>query len=124
VSIPLRVLLFLLALRLLLPPGICICKVSSPASRALAAALGNESAPLAAEDDDDTHHDDGCPASPLKEGMGLRPAGPGPIELPLTGLLPVLPDPEPVAALASALEIFLDLLPRPPLCVSHCALRC
>src|SRR5262249_3294448 len=77
VSIPLRILFVLLPLRLLVPPGICLCKLSSPASRFLAGTLGAEPVPVPVEHDD--HHEDGCPVSSLNEAMGLRPAGPGPI---------------------------------------------
>jgi hypothetical protein len=120
----LKLILFvLLTLRLLMPPGICVCKLSSPAARLLAQVLGNElPAPPTETDHDD--HDDGCPAGPLKEALGLRPAGPGPIELPFVALLPVLPDAVLPASSTAPLERFLCISPLPPLCVSHCALRC
>jgi hypothetical protein len=125
VSILTRVLFVLLTLRLLVPPGICLCKLSSPASRLLASALGNDLPPPPAESEpDDHHHHDGCPASPLSQALGLRPAGPGPIELPLVALLPVLDDVASTGASVSPLELPLAAAPRPPLCVSYCALRC
>jgi hypothetical protein len=76
VSILYRILIALMALRLLMPPGICACKLSSPAARLLAdffqtARPGSPLAPPDAEDDD---HAPGCPASPLAVGMGLKPA--------------------------------------------------
>ncbi len=68
----------LITMRLLMPPGICVCKLSSPASRLLAAAVGNELPPALPENDDD--HDPGCPASCLAPGLGVAPpTGPGPI---------------------------------------------
>ena len=74
-SILYRILIALMALRLLMPPGICACKLSSPAARLLAAflqtGLPQPAAPSDAEDDD---HAPGCPASPLAVGMGLVPA--------------------------------------------------
>ena len=71
-----RILIALMALRLLMPPGICACKLSSPAARLLAAFFRADRpqqppAPTDAEDDD---HAPGCPASPLAVGMGLVPA--------------------------------------------------
>ncbi len=74
-SILYRILIALMALRLLMPPGICACKLSSPAARLLASlfqtALPQPPAPTDAEDDD---HAPGCPASPLAVAMGLKPA--------------------------------------------------
>ncbi len=74
-SILYRILIALMALRLLMPPGICACKLSSPAARLLAGffrtGLPQPAAPSDAEDDD---HAPGCPASPLAVGMGLKPA--------------------------------------------------
>lgn len=74
-SILYRILIALMALRLLMPPGICACKLSSPAARLLAGffrtGLPQPAAPADAEDDD---HAPGCPASPLAVGMGLKPA--------------------------------------------------
>ena len=72
-SILYRALLVLIVARLLLPPGICVCKLSSPAARLLVHALGGE-APAPQPDDHD--HLPGCPASDLAQGMGLQPAAP------------------------------------------------
>ncbi len=69
-----RILLVLLAVRLLMPPGICICKLSCPATRFVAHAFGTESPTHSEEEEDD--HLPGCPASELAQGMGLKPAGP------------------------------------------------
>jgi hypothetical protein len=81
VSIQTLILSVLITLRLLLPPGICVCKLSSPASRLLAAALGAKlppPPPPPSHTDDD--HSPGCPASSLAEGLGVAPpSGPGPI---------------------------------------------
>jgi hypothetical protein len=118
-----RALFILLALRLLVPPGICLCKLSSPASRLLAQALNSDHVPPV-ENDDDHHHHDGCPASPLNEGMGLRPAGPGPIDMPLIALLHVQPDDPFPGSPALPVDLSFSAAPRPPLCVSCCALRC
>jgi hypothetical protein len=70
-----RTFLVLIVLRLLMPPGICVCKHSSFASRALTEALGGEHE-TAPEGPDDHDHVPGCPASDLAAGMGLFPAGP------------------------------------------------
>jgi hypothetical protein len=71
-----RILLVLLTVRLLMPPGICACTWSSPAGRLLADFLktGKEVPlpPLENEDRDD--HAPGCPASPLAAGMGVKPS--------------------------------------------------
>jgi hypothetical protein len=119
-----RILFVLLTLRLLVPPGICLCKLSSPASRLLASTLGKDLPPPPVESEDEHHHHDGCPASPLCEALGLRPAGPGPIELLLVTLLPVDADATLPAVAQSPLDFPLTAAPRPPLCVSCCALRC
>jgi hypothetical protein len=57
--------------RLLLPPGICICQSGAPLARLIAALLGPVVPPAEAEDEED--HDPGCPKSKLSAGMGLRP---------------------------------------------------
>jgi hypothetical protein len=67
------ILMVLMVLRLLLPPGICVCEWSSPAARLLIALLnGQRQVPPQQEPDDDDHAP-GCPASPLAVGMGVRP---------------------------------------------------
>lgn len=79
-----RFLLLLLVLRLLLPPGICLCHDNSPAS-CLILSLLDPDRPLpssSCEEEDD--HDPGCPGSPLATGMGLK--------LPLVAVLPLLPN--------------------------------
>src|SRR4051794_28022744 len=72
-----RILFVLMTLRLLLPPGICICKTSSAGSHFLQAVLHGDvpSSPDAQEEDDD--HNPGCPASVFATGLGVKPpAGP------------------------------------------------
>jgi hypothetical protein len=67
-------LMVLIVVRLLMPPGICACKWSSPAARLLIALLQtNRQIPLEQERDSDDDHDAGCPASPLAAGMGVVP---------------------------------------------------
>lgn len=68
------ILMVLIALRLLMPPGICACKWSSPAARLLIAlAQSDRQIPLEQPRDNDDDHDAGCPASPLAAGMGVAP---------------------------------------------------
>lgn len=70
----LRVLLMvLIAVRLLMPPGICACKWSSPAARFLLALVNSERQIPSEPESDDDDHDAGCPASPLAAGMGVAP---------------------------------------------------
>jgi hypothetical protein len=71
-----RILILLMILRLLMPPGICACKASSPAGRLLAIALRLTPTPQPEVVDDD--HSPGCPASVFSTGLGVAPpAGPG-----------------------------------------------
>jgi hypothetical protein len=66
--------MILIAVRLLMPPGICACKWSVPAARFLVALTPiDREIPCAPEPDDDDHAP-GCPASPLAVGMGVVPA--------------------------------------------------
>lgn len=66
-------LMVLITLRLLMPPGICACKWSSPAGRLLVALLQSQRAVPDSEERDDDDHAPGCPASPLAAGMGVKP---------------------------------------------------
>ncbi|MHB1423085.1 MAG: hypothetical protein ACYC3I_07810 [Gemmataceae bacterium] len=67
-------LMVLIAVRLLMPPGICACKWSSPAARLLLALTRSDRLiPTEQERDNDDDHDAGCPASPLAVGMGVKP---------------------------------------------------
>jgi hypothetical protein len=119
----------LITLRLLMPPGICACKLSSPASRLLAAAWGAElpppSPPPTHTDDD---HAPGCPASSLAEGLGVAPpSGPGPVVALLLSGVTWLSDLDAETLLPASAA---DLLPpsltafmaAAPLYVEHCAL--
>jgi hypothetical protein len=77
----------LIVLRLFMPPGICVCKLSSPASRLLAAVCGRE-LPVIPGDEADDDHNPGCPAFFLAQGLGVAPpSGPGPILLPPAGVV-------------------------------------
>jgi hypothetical protein len=126
VSIPAKLLFVLIALRLLMPPGICVCKQSAPAVELLARALGKQAparpATPAKEEDD---HAPGCPASYLAQGLGVAPPpGPGPLD-PGAGLSLGPPPPVPVALVALA-ALPPEPHPRPPgqaLYLAHCALR-
>jgi len=69
---PRAILMVLITIRLLMPPGICVCKLNSPAARFLVALLkSDKQVPNEEERDDD--HAPGCPASPLATGMGVKP---------------------------------------------------
>lgn len=71
--LPRAILMTLIVLRLLMPPGICACKWSSPAARLLVALLQSERQVPVEEERDDDDHAPGCPASPLAVGMGVAP---------------------------------------------------
>jgi hypothetical protein len=81
VSILYRVLFVLMTLRLLLPPGICVCKWNSPAARILVDLLQTGKDIPPPEPEDENNDAPGCPASPFAVGMGLRPASPAPLFL-------------------------------------------
>lgn len=120
VSILQPLLLAAIILRLLMPPGVCVCKLSSPAVRLLSLALGGEAPVLAPEHDDHDHHP-GCPASGLTEGLGVQPAS-----VQLDHPTPSLDSPIQFPALTplSTTSPDLDhaLFPRTtPLYVSRCA---
>lgn len=67
-------LMILIALRLLMPPGICACQWSSPAARMLLALTQSDrQLPSEPQRDNEDDHDAGCPASPLSVGMGVVP---------------------------------------------------
>lgn len=67
------ILMALIVLRLLLPPGICVCQWSSPAARLLVALTKSDRKVPPQHESDDDDHAPGCPASPLAVGMGVRP---------------------------------------------------
>jgi hypothetical protein len=79
--------MILITLRLLMPPGICVCQAASPAGKMLANLLHND-APQPDPFDDD--HNPGCPASIFSSGLGVFPT-----PVPALHLLPNLP-PRPV----------------------------
>jgi hypothetical protein len=85
------ILMVLIAIRLLMPPGICACKWSSPAARFLVALLQSERQ-VPVEEDRDDDHAPGCPASPLAVGMGVKP----PVEPLLPPGLSLDPPPPPL----------------------------
>jgi hypothetical protein len=84
----------LIALRLLMPPGICACKWSSPAARLLVA-LAQSERDIPSSNDSGDEDDDapGCPASPLAVGMGVKPPS-EPLLPPGLSLDPLPPTPE------------------------------
>jgi hypothetical protein len=106
-----RTLLILVLLRLLAPPGICLCKLTAPASDSLAGAIrGEPPPPLPNEPDDD--HAPGCPASCLSQGMWVKPPVPAlPPDLALAWL--PTPDTLPSACPAPAEEVEGTALPPP-----------
>ena len=66
VRLGLRILFVLLFLRLMAPPGICLCKLNASAILFPQGTVPSES------DEPDDDHAPGCPCSPLAAGMGLR----------------------------------------------------
>ena len=85
-------LMILMGLRLLMPPGICACQWSSSAARLwLAVVQGDRQIPAEPQRDNEDDHDAGCPASPLAAGMGVAPPC-QPLRLPTPMFdLPLLP---------------------------------
>jgi hypothetical protein len=69
------ILMALMVVRLLMPPGICVCKLNSPAARLLVRLLqlDREVPPPPEEVFDADDHAPGCPCSPLAAGMGVKP---------------------------------------------------
>ena len=67
-------LMVLITVRMLMPPGICACKWSAPAARMLLLLAQSERPIPSDREQDDDDHDPGCPASPLATGMGIKPA--------------------------------------------------
>lgn len=98
------ILMVLITLRLLMPPGICACKWSSPAARLLVALIQSERV-IPNANDSDTEDDDapGCPASPLAVGMGVKPPS-EPLLPPSLSLDPSLPPQEAPSFFAVFLE--------------------
>jgi hypothetical protein len=125
VGLLLRAMLGLMLLRLLVPPGCCLCQASAPAARALAALAGKELPEAIPEPPEEENHHDGCPASFVSTGMGLRPATVQVMPPAFLGLAPVQADTaEPLDAMA-ALTHAPDPEPPPsiPLFVRYRALR-
>lgn len=103
------ILMVLIALRLMMPPGICACKWSSPAGRLLAGVLHTERQVPTEQERDDDDHAPGCPASPLAAGMGVKPS--------TEPLLPPLPSFDALPSLSSIQPLPLadaDATPCPP----------
>jgi hypothetical protein len=120
VSISARFLVVLIGLRLLMPPGICVCKLSSPVARVLVHVLGGDVPPPAPHDDD---HHPGCPASVLSLGLGVKPASPAidaPASLPSPALPPSVPAPT-IGHREDPSSHSADFN-APPFYVCHCAL--
>lgn len=119
-SIPTRILLVLIGLRLLLPPGICVCKLSSPVARLAVRILGGEMPPAAPEGDD---HHPGCPASMLALGLGVKPVAPSVDPPDAPSIAPLLPStPAPLVGFEAAPPAHAVIFSAAPLYVSHCAL--
>lgn len=116
-----RILVLLIFARILVPPGMCLCKMEAPASRAVAWILGADMPEAPYHPDDDDHHP-GCPASYLSLGLGLHPMPfmePPPLFLSLPSYTPSLS----VTTLVVPLSVrAIDFAADPPLYVSHCAL--
>jgi hypothetical protein len=109
VSTAWHILFVLMSLRLLAPPGICLCKSTAP----VVLWLGGE--PVTEEPSRDDDHEPGCPASPLSAGMYLKPSD-VPTFPPLTFDHPPQPESPPGAPLlivAPADELPVDFY-RPP----------
>jgi hypothetical protein len=86
-----------MAVRLLMPPGICACKWTSPAARLLVALAHSQRQVPVEQDREDDDHEPGCPASPLAAGMGVKPAA-EPLLPPGLALDPLPLDTAPVVA--------------------------
>jgi hypothetical protein len=112
----------LMVLRLLMPPGICVCKLSSPVLRLLAVVQDKALPPEPVQEDDDDHNP-GCPASFLSVGMGVAPpSGPGPLDLQRTGWLIAHTVPLPASSTDLLSPPYDIPIPEAPLYVTQCAL--
>ena len=117
-----RLLILLIVARICVPPGMCLCKLEAPASRAVSWLLGTDERDMPRDDHHDDDHHPGCPASYLSLGLGLRPIPfiePPPLFLSETAFTPSLPATTLVLSLPTRLTGFPA---DPPLYVSHCAL--
>lgn len=109
------ILMVLIAARLMMPPGICVCQWKPPAARCLAALLQEDRQIPNEEERDDDDHAPGCPASPLAAGMGIQPSA-APLFPPDLALdLPPLPSPPslPTLAAGAVLHPHFDALQDP-----------
>jgi hypothetical protein len=122
VAILYRLLCVLIVVRVLCPPGVCVCKLSTRPVGVLANLFtGTEVPPLPPEEEDD--HDPGCPCSPLSTALGLRPS-----DVPLHAVVFVAPSFD-LAPYALILSPF-DTAPRLPLAwpaeahlyLTHCSI--
>src|SRR5262249_33474226 len=91
------------AFRLLMPPGVCACQLSSPAARLAWAWSHGEPLPPPPSQEPDDDHTPGCPASPFAVGMYVKPS-PVPLRPPLTFDHPPQPDAPPSSPAAPAPE--------------------
>jgi hypothetical protein len=120
VSIVCRLGLVLIGVRLLVPPCVCLCQLTAPAARFVAGLLGGDLPPPEPEDPD--HHHDGCPASKLSVGLGVPPASCQPCIAPCVAVLDRHPTrPSEIDPLFATFSLAADP-PRPPLCLTLCAL--
>jgi len=102
----------LIAIRLLMPPGICVCQWSSPAARLLIALVQSERE-VPVEDDRDDDHAPGCPASPLAVGMGVKPSAEPPQPPGLSLDLPPLESAQPLSSVFNDTTVTVYLGPPP-----------
>lgn len=122
-----KILFVLVTLRMLMPPGICACKLSSPAARFVQTFLETGRLtlpPLERDDIEDDDHSPGCPASFLATGMGVHP----PVEPVILTPLPALDRPPVFLAVEGPVEVALQPVetlahpPDDPLYLTLCAL--
>jgi hypothetical protein len=116
-----RILNLLIVVRLLVPPGVCVCDLPCLAAALPGVVLQcDEDAPPEHEHDE---HAPGCPCSPLSAVLGLRPS---PAPPPAVAAVALSPD---LAADAPPLSAHDE--PRPlsgarpaesPLYLTHCSL--
>jgi hypothetical protein len=117
-----RLLLALIFVRVLMPPGICFCQLTAPAVGMLAGLIQpGQRLPQPPDDHHDDHHSDGCPCSPMAAGLGLKPAEVPPLILACSML-------DPLPAALPACEGWVSDInpfaspPPPDLFQSDCAL--
>lgn len=120
-SILRTLILVAITFRLLLPPGICVCKLSSPVAQLLILMAGSESSH--SQEDDEDHHP-GCPASGLTAGLGVQPVTPS-VTLPALShdIPPVLAFDLVTSPPCDQSRSLSEISQTPPLYLSQCALR-